>query len=117
MFVIIDLETIIYIQYVCTSMICLNTKFQASGSNGSLIISIKPRSTRNILTATMLLFYCIEKYFLNNNYVPKNYDHILFHIRKIPCQVGLLSPQHGASSGCGWKKHPPGMEGSCEYIE
>jgi hypothetical protein len=33
------------------------------------------------------------------------------------CQVGPLSPQHGASSGCGWREHPPGMKGSCEYIE
>jgi hypothetical protein len=31
--------------------------------------------------------------------------------------VHPFSPQHGASSGCGWRRHPPGMEGSCEYIE
>jgi hypothetical protein len=28
-----------------------------------------------------------------------------------------LSPQHGASSGCGWRRRPTGMEGSCEYIK
>jgi hypothetical protein len=28
---------------------------------------------------------------------------------------GLLSPPHGASSGCGWRRRPPDMEGSCEY--
>jgi hypothetical protein len=31
--------------------------------------------------------------------------------------VGPLSPRHGASSGCGWRRRPPVMEESCEYIE
>jgi hypothetical protein len=31
--------------------------------------------------------------------------------------VGPLSPRHGASSGCGWKRRPPDMEDSSEYIE
>jgi hypothetical protein len=35
-----------------------------------------------------------------------------FHIKS-----GLLSPRHGASSGWGWRRRPPGVEGSCEYIE
>jgi len=30
---------------------------------------------------------------------------------------GSLPPRHGASSGCGWRRRPPGMEGNCEYIE
>jgi hypothetical protein len=30
---------------------------------------------------------------------------------------GSMSPRHGASSGCGWRRRPPGMGGSCEYIE
>jgi hypothetical protein len=30
---------------------------------------------------------------------------------------GSLSPRHGASSGCGWRRRPPDTEGSCEYIE
>jgi len=28
-----------------------------------------------------------------------------------------LLPRHGASLGCGWKRRPPDVEGSCEYIE
>ena len=28
-----------------------------------------------------------------------------------------LSPRHGASSGCGWRRRPPDTEGSCDYIE
>jgi hypothetical protein len=32
-------------------------------------------------------------------------------------KVGSLSPRHGASSGCGWRRRPPVMEGSCENIE
>jgi hypothetical protein len=28
-----------------------------------------------------------------------------------------LVPRHGASSGCGWRRRPPDMEGSCEYID
>jgi hypothetical protein len=27
------------------------------------------------------------------------------------------SPRHGASSGCGWRRRPPGMECSWEYNE
>jgi hypothetical protein len=27
-----------------------------------------------------------------------------------------LVPQHGASSGCGWKNLPPDLKGSCEYV-
>jgi hypothetical protein len=34
-----------------------------------------------------------------------------------PCSVGPLSPQHGSPSGFGWRTCPPGIEGSCEYIE
>jgi hypothetical protein len=34
------------------------------------------------------------------------------HVRWVP-----LSPQHGASSGWGWKEGPPALEVSCEYIE
>jgi hypothetical protein len=31
--------------------------------------------------------------------------------------VGPLSLRHGASSGCGWRRRPTVLEGSCEYIE
>jgi hypothetical protein len=34
-----------------------------------------------------------------------------------PMLGGSLSPRHGASSGCGWRRRPPVFEGSCEYIE
>jgi hypothetical protein len=27
-----------------------------------------------------------------------------------------LSPRHAASLSCGWRKRPPDMDGSCEYI-
>jgi hypothetical protein len=37
---------------------------------------------------------------------------VLNHVRWVP-----LSPQYGASSGCGWKGRPPALEVSCEYIE
>jgi hypothetical protein len=30
---------------------------------------------------------------------------------------GSLSPRHGASSGCGWRRLPQGVEGNCECIE
>jgi hypothetical protein len=29
----------------------------------------------------------------------------------------FIMVHNGASSGCKWRKHPPDMEGSCEYIE
>jgi predicted SAM-dependent methyltransferase len=31
--------------------------------------------------------------------------------------IGPLSPRHGASLGCGYRRRPPDMDGSCEYIE
>jgi hypothetical protein len=30
---------------------------------------------------------------------------------------GSLSPWHGTSSGCGWRRRPSDMEGSCKYTE
>jgi len=30
---------------------------------------------------------------------------------------GSLSPWHGATSGFGWRRQPPDMEGNCEYIQ
>jgi len=30
---------------------------------------------------------------------------------------GSLSPQHGTSLGCGWRRWPPDIEGGCRYIE
>jgi len=29
---------------------------------------------------------------------------------------GSLSPRHAPSSGCGWRRQPPDMEGSCQHI-
>jgi len=31
--------------------------------------------------------------------------------------VWVSTPWHDASFGCGWKRQPPDMEGSCKYIE
>jgi hypothetical protein len=39
----------------------------------------------------------------------------LIAIEESPC--GPLSPRHGASSGCGRRRRPPDVEGSCEYTE
>jgi hypothetical protein len=36
----------------------------------------------------------------------------IYYVRWVP-----LSPQNGASTGCGWKGRRPAMEGSCAYIE
>jgi len=30
---------------------------------------------------------------------------------------GTPSPRYGASSGCGWRRRPPDMDGSCKYIQ
>jgi hypothetical protein len=41
---------------------------------------------------------------------------MMIHIRPCyagPCHHGMV----GASSGCGWRRRPPDVEGSCEYIE
>jgi hypothetical protein len=32
------------------------------------------------------------------------------------CDVLGWSPRHGASLDCGWRRRPPVMEGSCEYL-
>jgi hypothetical protein len=34
----------------------------------------------------------------------------------IPMLRWSLSPWHGASLRCGWRRRPPNMEGSCQYI-
>jgi len=41
---------------------------------------------------------------------------VLFVLLTHSTVSGSLSPPHGASSGCGWRKRPPDTEGSCEYI-
>jgi len=30
---------------------------------------------------------------------------------------GSLSPRHGTSSFCCWRRRPPDVQGSCEFIE
>jgi hypothetical protein len=32
-------------------------------------------------------------------------------------EVDAMSPRHGASLDFGWRRRPPDMVGSCEYIE
>jgi hypothetical protein len=36
---------------------------------------------------------------------------------KEPFYMGPLSPWHSVSSGCEWRRQPPAMDSSCEYIE
>jgi len=36
-------------------------------------------------------------------------------IKYTPMLSGSISPRHNASSGCGWRKQAPNMEGSCEF--
>jgi hypothetical protein len=43
--------------------------------------------------------------------------HIFTSINAENMLYGSLSPRHGASSSFGWRKRPPDMEGSYEYIE
>jgi hypothetical protein len=45
------------------------------------------------------------------------FNHLSLALKLKPCYVGPLSPRHGASSGCGWRRRPPVLERSCEYIE
>jgi hypothetical protein len=33
-----------------------------------------------------------------------------------PYYVGPLSPRHGSSSGCGWRRKPPDMEGAASIL-
>jgi len=39
---------------------------------------------------------------------------ILNHLTML---YGSLLPLHGAAPGCGWRRRPPDMEGSCECID
>jgi len=41
---------------------------------------------------------------------------ILVTLSQIQVNVGL-SPWHGTSLGCGWRRLPPDMEHSCKYTE
>jgi hypothetical protein len=54
--------------------------------------------------AVILIIFTLLSYLISNM--------TQCHVRWVP-----LSPQHGASSGCGWKGRPPALEVSCEYIE
>jgi hypothetical protein len=38
------------------------------------------------------------------------------YLGTINVNVGPVSPRHLASTGCGWRRWSPGMEGSCEYL-
>jgi hypothetical protein len=55
----------------------------------------------------------VRSSFLRNG--PRDFQLFYFHAKWVP--VGPLLPRHGASPGCGWRRQPPDMEGSCEYIE
>jgi hypothetical protein len=46
-----------------------------------------------------------------------SYYYYYYYYNTNPYYVGPLSQRHGASSGCGWRRRPPVIEGSCEYIE
>jgi hypothetical protein len=47
----------------------------------------------------------------------RDFMNYMYHVIPSFRLYGSLSPPHEASSGCGWKRQPPDMEDSCEYIE
>jgi hypothetical protein len=47
----------------------------------------------------------------------RNCDCVIVFVLFLVMLGGSLVTWNGASSGCRWRRHPPGMEGSCEYTE
>lgn len=50
-------------------MIYHHAKFQMQRFSGSLVIAIEQRAEENILTDDMLLFYILQKYYLNKSFI------------------------------------------------
>jgi heme/copper-type cytochrome/quinol oxidase subunit 2 len=51
------------------------------------------------------------------NCVGLDYNWYFSYFCRQGTHVGRFSAWYGASSSCGWRRWPPDMEGSCEYIE
>jgi hypothetical protein len=66
-FVIVDLQTIFYAQFVSMFIIYCHTKFHIPSSNCSLVITVKLKAKGHFLTATMLLYHILQKSYLNIN--------------------------------------------------
>jgi hypothetical protein len=72
--------------------------------------------TRRFITVfTRAILNQIHPFYTIPSYLSK--IHFTYVLVFLVVSLGSLSPRHGASAGCGWKRRPPGMEGSCEYIE
>jgi hypothetical protein len=50
-------------------MISLGIKFHMPGTSGSLVTAIKLKAKENEHTATMMLFYILQKYFLEKIFI------------------------------------------------
>jgi hypothetical protein len=81
-----------------------NTLSLCSSLNVRDQVSHPYRATGKIILLYILIFMLLYSRRANIHYY--EYDTFCFYVYI-----------HGASSGCGWMRRPPDMEGSCEYIE
>jgi hypothetical protein len=65
---------------------------------------------QNLMMTKKFLFNFKERERRHNGY-------LIFKAQISYTQYILLSPQHGASSGWGWKSRPRDKERSCKYIQ
>jgi hypothetical protein len=69
MYAILDTKTIFHTQNTRMFKIYHHAKFHMQRFSGSLVIAIEPRAEENILTDVMLLFYILQKYYLNKSFI------------------------------------------------
>jgi hypothetical protein len=65
-------------------------------------------------TISYPVFTCLEP--VEQLEQPKPNGHSYSKVNSAKLSVSL-SPQHGTSLGCRWRRQPPDMQDSCEYFE
>jgi hypothetical protein len=65
MLLIVDLKTVFSTEFVCVIIIHQRTKFHMCCYNDSLVITIKPEAKCRFRATAMLLFYILQKDYLN----------------------------------------------------
>lgn len=58
---IVDLQTVFYVQCICTLIIYFHIKFCVPYTNCLLVIALKPKAEKNVCMATILLFQILQQ--------------------------------------------------------
>ena len=66
--------------FVMNYVMTMTNKFQMPSPNSSLVITFKPKATKDVCTGTKLWFYTIQKYYINKSCTFAKYI-IICHFR------------------------------------